>query len=199
MNGIQPGNDDRVNELEKLLHTLDAGLETIKTLGGQDVLSQVKQRKALAKRLSLPERLLRIYDEVKFVPEQRKQVLEQWGCVVSSQQVSGADLATVVRFDLKQTPYALCFREPPVSYEAVYAYLDLSTAAGELIFSCHLRFDVVDSGHEWVPLDVDAFIPGDWVRDFLTLSTLVEVDVKGQGVKTKPQQIEDLKKKFGLG
>ena len=198
MNGAQPGHDGRADGLEQLLHMLDSGLEAINTLGGQDVLAQVKQRKALAKRLSLAERLLRIYDELKFVPDQRKQVLERWGCVVSGRETRGTDLATVVRFDLKQTAYVFCFREPPVSLEAVYAHLDLCAAAGELMFSCRLKFDVDESGREWIPLDVDAFVPGDWVRDFLTLSTFLAVDKSDQKVRSKSQEIEDLKKKFGL-
>ena len=119
MNGEQPDNDGAEKDLETLLEILHAGMDALKRSDKKDVLTQVEQRKQLAESLSLGGRLLRIYDEVKFVPDDRKDLLRRYRCVVSGREVQGADLTTIIRFNLRSKGYVLRFREPPVSYEEV--------------------------------------------------------------------------------
>ena len=69
MNPFQPHQVDLGNDTERLLQTFDSGVEALTTATSNDVLAQVRARKKLATRLGLGQRLLRIYDEVKFVPE----------------------------------------------------------------------------------------------------------------------------------
>ncbi len=187
-----------MDELEKLLDTYRAGLEAVKAVSEKDVRKQVRQRKNLAKKLRLAQRLVRIFDELKFVPEQRKTALAKWGCVIQGQETSGATLATIIRFELKHTPYVLTFRELPANQEAVSAYLDLADAAGLLVFSTHLKFDVDESDRQWIPVEIDAFVPGDWVMDVLGFSLDVAAEEQERQPEPAGREVDDLKKKFGL-
>ena len=198
MNGEQPDNDSAEKDLETLLEILRAGMDALKRSDKKDVLTQVEQRKELAESLSLGGRLLRIYDEVKFVPDDRKDLLRRYRCVVSGREVQGTDLTTIIRFNLRSKGYVLRFREPPVSYEEVNAYLDLCKATGEVLFSVRLKFEVDDTTQQWLPVDVDAFIPGDWIKDFLVFSMQLAAETEQPKTQPDTEETEELKRRFGL-
>ncbi len=187
------------DDLAGLLRQYEAGLAHLDTVGRDDLEAQVEHLQALAEKLALGRRMLRIYDAVKFVSPDRRPQLERWGCVVRGHEVQGAERATLIRLDLLKRPYTLTFREPEVSYEDVRACLDLQTDNGELVFSTLLQLDVNEPGDGWTPRRVDAFVPGDWVRDVLDFSVRLESG-GGAGRQDGPSaQPDDLKKRFGLG
>lgn len=179
--------------LADLLRQYEAGLADLARIGRDELESQVEHLQALAETLALGRRLLRIYDEVKYLPPGRRARLKERGCVVRGHEVKGGERATIIRLDLKRHPYTLTFREPEVSYEDVKAVLDLRTGTAEssdLVCSILLELDVNEPGDGWTPRRVDAFVPGEWVRDVLEVSA--RLDPPGA-------PSEDLKKRFGLG
>ncbi len=180
--------------LAGLIRQYESGLAHLGKVARDDVEGQVEHLQYLASTLGLGKRLLRTYDEVKFVAPGRRPQLKQWGCVVRGHEVKGAERATVVRIELQRRPYILTFREPEVSYEDVKAYLDLHADKGQLLFSALLHLDVNEPGDGWVPGTIEAFIPGDWVKDFLELS--LHLDQTTHGTDVSPT--DDLRKKFGL-
>lgn len=180
--------------LPGLLRLYEAGLARLGTVPRDDLEAQVEHLQALAGRLALGERTLRIYDAVKFVPPARRAQLEQWGCVVRGHEIRGAERATAVRIDLHGRPYALTFREPPASQDDVLAYLDIHDGDGRGLFTVRLAFDVNEPGEGWVPREIEAFVPGDWVTDVLGLSTRLE----GTADATDVSPADSLRKKFGL-
>lgn len=187
------------DDLAGLLRQYDAGLARLDTVGRDDLEAQVEHLQALAGKLALGRRMLRIYDEVKFVPPGRRPQLEQWGCVVRGHEVKGAERASLIHFDLQRRPYTLTFREPEVSYEDVRACLDLHADQGALVFSILLELDVNEPGAGWTPRRVDAFVPGDWVRDVLDFSVRLEPGRAPGGQDGPSAQPDDLKRRFGLG
>ena len=191
--------DDGGAGLDDLLRLYKAGLARLDKVGRDDLEAQVEHLQALAGTLALGQRLLRIYDEVKFVPPNRRPQLKQWGCVVRGREVKGAERATIVRLELQRRPYTLTFREPEVSYDDVQAFLDLHAEKGGLVFSTLLQLDVNEPGGGWTPRRVDAFVPGEWVKDVLRFSIQLESG-GGDGRQGGPgAQPDELKKRFGLG
>ncbi len=198
MNPGHPHDLSLEDELQELLRVYDSGLEALKTVSGSDVHAQVRARKNLATRLALAQRLVRIYDEVKFVPDQRKPALTQLGCIVHGQEVHGVERTSLVRFDLRQTPYLLRFKEPPASQDGVVSYLELLEPSGNLFFSVLVELDVNESGRGWVPTEIEAFVPGDWVKDILALSISLDGESSRSQSTPRASDPEDLRKKFGL-
>lgn len=191
--------DDAGAGLAGLLRQYEAGLAHLDKVGRDDLEAQVEHLQALAGKLALGERMLRVYDAVKFVPPDRRPELKQRGCVVRAHEVKGAERATVIRIELQRHGYTLTFREPEVSYEDVNAFLDLHTDKGKLVFSVFLQLDVNEPGDGWTPRRVDAFVPGDWVRDVLAFSVQLEPGGVQGGQDGPSADQDDLKKRFGLG
>lgn len=185
--------------LPGLLRVYEAGLARLDEVARDDLEAQVEHLQGLAGTLALGQRMFRIYDELKFVPPDRRSQLKQWGCAVQDREVKGAERATVIRLKLQGRPYTLLFREPEVSYEDVKAVLDLRTGSGELVFSVLLQLDVNEPGHGWTPRRIDAFVPGDWVRDVLDFSVRLESGGRDGGQDGPDAQPDALKKRFGLG
>lgn len=180
--------------LDGLLRQYEAGLAHLDTIAPDDLEARVEHLQALAVKLALGERMLRVYDAMKFVPPDRQSRLNAWGCVVHGQEVKGAERARIVRIELQSLPYTLTFREPDVNYVEVTAMLDLHAGQDRLVFSVLLHLDVNEPGDGWTPGRIEAFVPGDWVHPFLELST--RLDHPTQTTDVSPA--ESLRKKFGL-
>lgn len=189
--------DQPADTVEGLMHRFEAGLAALAQAPPGDIEHQVEQRRALAQELGLAQRLLRIYDALKFVPDARRRLLQQHGCAVHALDIRGAERATAVRFDYGSRAYTLTFKEAG-GYEEVRARLDLEQDGGDGRFTVRLAFDVNEWGPAWTPRDVDAFIPGDWVKDILELSTLLEAKDEPPEIPPEQADREAIKKRFGL-
>ncbi len=74
-----------------------------------------------------------------------------------------------------------------------------TTPSGELLFSVHVRLNIIDdSGRAWVPIEIEAFIPGEWVRDMLEFSVRLSAEEGDPSEAPKERNIDELRKKFGL-
>lgn len=185
--------------LPGLLRLYETGLAHLERVKQDDLEAQVEHLQSLAGKLALGRRTLRIYDAVKFVPPDRRAHLERLGCVVRGREIKGAERETVVRVDLHGRPYVLTFREPPASQEEVLAYLDIHDGDGRGVFTVLLAFDINEPGDGWVPRRIDAFVPGNWVRDLLDFSVRLETGGGAGGQNGPSAQPDDLRKRFGLG
>ena len=133
-----------------------------------------------------------------YVPEVRRRELDRLGCVVLDRELRSADRATVVRLTVNRHPYVLTFREPSPSQEDVYAFLDLASGDGPPLFTLCVTLDVSEPGSGWIPHRVDAFVPGDWVRDLLELSS--RLDQSSRHTPSGPDDADGrtLRQRFGL-
>ena len=65
-----------------------------------------------------------------------------------------------------------------------------------------MEVEVNKSMSDWVQRAVEAFVPGDWVKDILTLSTALAAHLAVEEAHSREmfeiQQTEELKKRFGL-
>ncbi len=190
--------DSHGTDLDGLLRQYEAGLAASQPAGADDIEALVEERQALARKLGLGRRVLRVYDEVKFVSPGRRPHLKRLGCVVRSREVKGAERATVVQLDLRGRAYALTFREPPASHEEVLAYLDVQPRDGPVVFTVLLKFDINEPGDGWMPGEVEAFVPGTWVKDFIELSINLDSTAEPHANSPTEPERDSLKKKFGL-
>jgi hypothetical protein len=180
---------ERITELNR---SLEAGERT--------VAAQVGQRKQLASQLQLPERLLKIYNEVKHYPHWVRNCPANVSPLITNVDVveeGSRDKKVTVRFSLKSRRYSFLFDERYSSeVEGLYAWLTLSGVSGEALFRSYMS-----KGYwgEYENGDTSAFVPGDWVLDFMELSESVAAIGIERDRTYRLSQIESQKRDFGLG
>jgi hypothetical protein len=168
-----------------------------------DTQEQVNKRKEFAKSLNLSEKMLKIYDEVKYYQGWLKTNPDRICNVVSDPLSKKENEENIVQFHLNQQEYSFRFKETTFSTfkdDKTHALLTLSGGAGTPLVVGNFDVDADQFGMLVKPLDIQAFIPGDWLRDFLELHEQIVMLEKEQEIKLKydPAKREMLKKNFGL-
>lgn len=102
----------------------------------RSITARVEQRKQFAQRLRLPERLLAIYDEVKYYPHWvRNNPADVCPLITDLKVVNESFYEKVtIQFSLKSRRYSFFFDEHLA--ERFYARLTLSGVNGEVLLSC---------------------------------------------------------------
>ncbi|TAJ09966.1 MAG: hypothetical protein EPO61_04440 [Nitrospirae bacterium] len=209
--------EQKFHDLISLRRALDARLrrleQDLREMTG-NIHAQVEQRKALARSLELSRRLLDMYEQVRSSPHWEKVASETAGG--ESAREAPADEASVpppvgtegcegefLRFDQNSRGYIICRKR-------VSEGLTTGCPASMLLSFCHdagatlLTIDLIEEqtpyGPTYKSTDIKAFVPGNWIKDFLELSEQVSALKKELEIRKKydPVEIDKLKRLFGI-
>lgn len=207
--------ESRYHDLISLHNALDLRLKQLewdlKRVAG-DIPAQVQKRKALAQSLELSKRLFEMYEPVQHSPGWIKSgtslVIDPISNVVSKKE--GQE--DILEFEHNRRTYSLRLkRSAPIesSQDAdlgnaetvdAQAMLSFCDARGVQLFAITLEEVQEARGRVFRPLDIEVFIPGDWIKDFLELSEEIAALQKEMELRKKydPVELEKLKQHFGL-
>jgi hypothetical protein len=206
----------RYHDLISLRNALDRRLKQLewdlKRIAG-DIPAQVEKRKSLAQSLELSKRLLEMYEPVQHSPSWIKAgttlIVDPISNVVSKKEGQ----VEILEFEHNRRTYSLRLRrnslpEPRDEAELGTAaavpddqpLLSFCDARGVPLFAVSLEEVQEARGRVFRLLDIKAFIPGEWIKDFLELSEEIAVLQKEIELRKKydPAELEKLKKHFGL-
>lgn len=203
--------ESRYHDLISLRNALDLRLKQLewdlKRMAG-DIPAQVQKRKALAQSLELSKRLFEMYEPVQHSPGWIKTGASLAIDVVSKKE--GQE--DILEFEHNRRTYSLRLKRnaPLEPSEEVdlgtvgtvegQALLSFCDARGVPLFAISLEEVQEARGRVFRPLDIDVFIPGDWIKDFLELSEEIAALQKEMELRKKydPAELEKLKQHFGL-
>ena len=189
---------------ESLSNDLHALEQELREKSG-DVHAQVEARKSLAEDLKLPEKLTEIYQEIRSYPA--------FARVCDSPKFNLCELDDL-RYVEGSNEEAIEFRtnDRRYTYTVIYEDEGCYTLDGDDIHDVRLVLkndrDVeligiiaskeVDDVVE--PFDIDAFQPGEWIKDFLTLYERLQANRHRREIESQydPEEVSGLKKRFGL-
>jgi hypothetical protein len=198
--------DDRLHRLEQDLKKMTGNIH-----------AQVEQRKALARSLELSRRLLDMYEQVRSSPNWEKVVSAETGgepaggapaegLPVSQAAGPEASEEALLRFDQNQHGYTLRLSQGsggngdmPTGLRAP-TLLSFCNDAGTTLLVIDLIEEPTPYGPTYKSTDVKAFVPGNWIKDFLELSEQVSALKKEFEIRKKydPGEVARLKRQFGI-
>jgi hypothetical protein len=208
--------ESRYHDLISLRNALDLRLKQLewdlKRMAG-DIPAQVEKRKALAQSLDLSRRLMEMYEPVQNSPSWTKAgsslIVDPLSNVVSKREGQIESL----EFEHNRRSYSLRLRRTTpaeardeaelgtgAAAVADHTLLSFCDARGIPLFAVSLEEVQEARGRVFRAVDIEAFIPGDWIKDFLELSEEIVVLQKEMELRKKydPSELEKLKKHFGL-
>ncbi len=198
--------DDRLHRLEQDLKKMTGNIH-----------AQVEQRKALARSLELSRRLLDMYEQVRSSPNWEKVASAETGgepagaapaegLPVSQAARPEACEEALLRFDQNQHGYTLRLSQGsggngdmPKGLRAP-TLLSFCNDAGTTLLAIDLIEEPTPYGPTYKSTDVKAFVPGNWIKDFLELSEQVSALKKEFEIRKKydPGEVARLKRQFGI-
>jgi hypothetical protein len=208
--------ESKYQDLISLRNALDLRLKQLewdlKRMAG-DIPAQVEKRKSLAQSLELSKRLLEMYEPVQHSPSWIKAgatlIVDPISNVVSKKEGQ----VEILEFEHNRRTYSLRLRRhsPPeprdeaeLGTEAAVAddqtLLSFCDARGVPLFAISVDEMQEARGRVFRTLNIEAFIPGEWIKDFLELSEEIVVLQKEMELRKKydPAELEKLKRHFGL-
>lgn len=197
----------KFHDLVSLRRALDERLraleQDLRRVAG-DIPAQVEKRKALAQSLELSRRLLEMYEPVQHSPSWIK---AGGGLVcdpVSNPVSKREGEEDILEFDHDHNTYSLRFKRISSGQanpnRPVVALLSFCDVGGRTLFAVSMAQERDSHGLHYRPLDIEVFIPGNWVKDFLELSEEIAALKREMEIRKKydPAELERLKKHFGL-
>ncbi len=179
--------------------------------------AQVEQRKALARSLELSRRLLDMYEQVRNSPNWEKAVPAATdgepagdapadGLPASQAAQPEAFEETFLRFDQNQHGYTLRLSQGSggnggmTKGHPAPTLLSFCNDAGTTLLAIDLIEEPAPYGPTYKSTDVQAFVPGHWIKDFLELSEQVSALKKEFEIRKKydPAEVNKLKRQFGI-
>lgn len=219
--------EHKFNDLVSLRRSLDDRLkrleDDLKRISG-DVHAQVDKRKHLARTLELGRRLLDMYEQVRDSPHWERVAPPPFGDAAGEERAGEAAGSRMpppffqtgllaigeeqlLRFEQNHNQYSLritrALPTPEEEREALPAqsFLSFCGGAGNILFAIDLIEESAPFGvtiHRTT--DIKAFVPSNWIKDFLELSEQVAALKKELELRKKydPVELDKLKKHFGL-
>src|SRR6185436_19915824 len=213
--------EEKFHDLVSLRRALDERLkrleEDLKRVSG-DVHAQVEKRKSLARSLDLSRRLLDMYEQVldsphwdsATTPKPADPQVQSGGIKEPGLQPAPAPAGEerLLRFDHNRSLYSLHIRRDQANDSGngegkpAATALVLSFCSGEdkTLFAVDVIEEQTSDGPTYRSTDIKAFLPGNWIKDFLELSEQVAALKKELEIRKKyePAELNKLKKHFGL-
>ncbi len=197
----------KFHDLASLRRALDERLraleQDLRRVAG-DIPAQVEKRKALAQSLELSRRLLEMYEPVQHSPSWVKAGGGRVCDPVSNPVSKREGEEDILEFDHNRNTYSLRFKRvsPDEVNPArpVAALLSFCDVGGRTLFAVSVTQERDSHGLRYRLLDIEVFIPGNWVKDFLELSEEIAALKREMEIRKKydPAELERLKKHFGL-
>ncbi len=193
--------------LDERLHKLE---DSLRRQSG-DVYSQVEQRKSLARSLDLPNRLLdmytQIHDSADWQPAPSPPDPDVDDTVDGTEQ-DPAIQKSFLFFDHNNHRYALRVTRRPGDHldspvgprHQPQTLLSFCGPKGLTLLTINIFEDLTPDGPQFHSTDIKAFLPGNWIKDFLELSEQVTALKKEMMIRKKYEaaELDKLKHRFGL-
>lgn len=197
----------KFHDLVSLRRALDERLKALemdlRRIAG-DIPAQVEKRKSLAHSLELSRRLLEIYEPVRHSPSWIKAGAGLVCDPVSNPVSRREGEEDILEFDHDHNTYSLRLKrissdgsDPGGSSVVLLSFCDVG---GRTLFAVSVVQEQDSHGCHYRPLDIEVFIPGHWIKDFLELSEEIVALKREMDIRKKydPAELERLKKHFGL-
>lgn len=191
-------------ELDERLRALELDLKR----AAGDIPAQVAKRRTLAQSLELGRRLIETYELVKHSPSWLKAGATVVADPVTNLVAKREGGEDVLEFEHRCRPYSFRFQRFPkqepsglsIENDGPGALLSLCSERGTALFAASIEEKQGAGERSYRPLEIEAFIPGDWLKDFLELSEEMvalkrEMDLRRQ---YDPAELERLRRRFGL-
>jgi hypothetical protein len=197
----------KFHDLVSLRRALDERLKALemdlRRIAG-DIPAQVERRKTLAHSLELSRRLLEMYEPVQHSPSWIKAGAGLVCGPVSNPVSRREGEEDILEFDHDHNTYSLRFKrvssdgsDPGGSSVVLLSFCDVG---GRTLFAVSVVQEPDSHGCHYRHLDIEVFIPGHWIKDFLELSEEIAALKREMDIRKKydPAELERLKKHFGL-
>lgn len=199
--------EHKFHDLVSLRRALDERLRALeqdlrKVTG--DIPAQVERRKALAQSLDLSKRLIEMYEQVQHSPSWIK-AGHAGVCTPCFDPVAKTEGdEDILEFEHNFKSYSLRSKQRsadgPARSGAAQAPLSFCDGVGRVLFAVQVVEEQGAQGRSLRPVDIEVFIPGEWIKDFLELSEEIAALKREMEIRKKydPAELEKLKKHFGL-
>jgi hypothetical protein len=210
-NEIQPQdstekiNDAILNLQNVFNHELQEMEERLKK-GTGNVHQKVQERKRIARELRLDKKLVEIYEEIKHYPSWSKR--DDWltcrDFEIEDPQVSEVEHEKTISFDFKENHYSLKYFDDGSSTDFDGEYFHYTKLTLQDNFENKLIEINISVEYDYMtvlsPFDITAFVPGEWMKDFLEGSEQMKCIKKKKELERKydSDYVSSLKKNFGL-
>jgi hypothetical protein len=172
------------------------------------ILAEVERRRRRAKELGLFDLLTLFRDHLEFLEDgpNHERLPKSVTDVKAVDTESGKDSIKVREIWFGGSSYIFSFRERYDTFDSGELYLTshlVLVRAGQTLLDLSYSGKVEEwTGTVWEPRGVEAFIEGDWVQDIEMLrQDVLDLASQRRGrarAETKKQELEELKRKFGL-
>ncbi|MEW6542799.1 MAG: hypothetical protein AB1411_04215 [Nitrospirota bacterium] len=190
--------------LDERLRALELDLKRV----AGDIPAQVAKRKALAQSLELGRRLLEMYEPVKHSPGWIRAGASVVSDPVPNLVTKQEGEEDILEFEHNRRSYSLRFRRCPEQQspglsaegDVPHALLSFCNEQGMALFANSIVEEQDARGRYCKPLDIEVFIPGEWIKDFLELSEEIAALKREMEIRRKydPAELERLRRHFGL-
>ncbi len=195
---------------DHLQSTINRALQRIERqqqLDHSQLFSEIKERRKLAKTLSLDKRLIHLYRKLSASPSlsiDKSNSLVH--CHLESSVVTHEGDRQSIQFKLNQTPYTICFSDRGGACISYYgetfksSHLSLLDGKKEEVLTIHLTLAGESEQEVVSEAQITCFVPGKWIYDIIhAYETLVTSEsLKAIDVAYSDEKLELLKRKFGI-
>ena len=199
-----------VQNLRSTLNEQLADLEKSLKAASEDIHARVAERKSLARKLRLDQKLIEIYEEMKYYPNWSTR--EDWLqskyrlCEIDEPKGENRDKERDISFLLNSHAYKLTYHDEGsrIGFGGDYVHytrLSLRGSFDNLLIEINISVDVDPPfGLMLKPIDISDFVPGTWIQDFLECYEKFQANKKARDISEKydQQKVQDFKGKFGL-
>ena len=198
-----------VQNLRSTLNEQLSDLEQSLKAASGDIHAKVAERKSFARNLHLDQKLMEIYEEVKYYPNWSTR--EDWLqskyslCEIDEPKGETRDKERDISFKLNSHAYKLTYHDEgsSIGFDGDYVHytqLSLRDSFDNLLIEINISVDVDPFGLISKPIDISAFVPSTWIQDFLECYEKFQANKKARDIREKydQQKVQTLKEKFGL-
>lgn len=198
--------NDAISNLQSVFDNELLEMEEMLKNGSGDVHQKVQERKRIAMELKLDKKLVEIYEEIQHYPSWSKR--EDWltyrDFEIEDPQASKIEHEKTISFDFKGKKYCFKYFDKGSStdFDGEYFHHTKLTLQGntenkliEINISVEFNYTT-----ELKPFDITAFVPGDWMKDFLEGYEKMKSAKKKKELLQKydADKVSSLKENFGL-
>lgn len=199
--------EEAIQNLRAVLDEQLSQLEASFKAGSNDIHEKVAERKRFAENLELDRKLASIWEEVRPYPMWRDR--DDWSelrmAEIEDPQKEEREKEQDVSFLLNGHRYTFTYHDDGgtmgFSGEPYHhTRLSLRDSTNKVFIEIKLSVEYDEVGSWRKPIDVRAFIPGDWIQDFLECYERLQVNRKERDIRQRYdfEKVTELKNRFGI-
>lgn len=205
---------DRETKIQRALSDLRAAFaESLRRLE-RDVATdaahaseEIEKRKELARSIDLSARIFSIYDNIKYYPHWSQHRSDYVCSSISNVTLFEKSEKSLYRheesldFEFRGKGWSFAFQGsrvilPDGADGGYYGRLRLLDSAKNLLFGG--RYERGEYSSSYNPLDIEAFVPGEWAVEFVELSEEIAATRRRVDLKRERAELQEQRQRFGL-